>query len=63
MFARKRDLDSHTQWVEYEIKTLQDKYWALWHKHETLLKHLGLTEHEVPAKTELRTKGGPERDA
>lgn len=62
MFARKRDLDNHIKWVEYEIKTLQDKYWSLWHKHETLLKHLSLTEHEVPAKMELRTKGGPERD-
>lgn len=61
MFASKRDLDRHTHWVEGKIKTLQEKYWVLWHKHETLLKHLGLTEHTVPEKTELRTKGEPER--
>lgn len=62
MLRTKRDLDSHINWTQYEIKNLQDKYWSLYHKHELLLKHLGLTEHTTPETKELRTKGGPERE-
>lgn len=54
MGKKKQNLYSPTQWVEQEIKTLHDRYWSLWHKHERLLKHLGLTEQDVPAKKELR---------
>ena len=63
MFITQKDLNTHTNAIFYEIKELQDKYWKLWHKHEVLLKHLGLTEHKIPESTELRIKGGPERGA
>ena len=63
MFNTRKKLDAHISSMNYEINALKDRYWKLWHKHETLLKHLGLTEHDIPASTELRTKGGPERGA
>ena len=43
------------------IQELQNKYYLLLRKHNLLLTHLGLTEVDVPAKTELRTKGRPEK--
>lgn len=63
MFASKKDLKAHIQRTEYALTSLQDRYWSLWHKHELLLKHFGLTEHTTPETKELRTKGGPEREA
>ncbi len=63
MFASKKDLKNHIEWVECELKVLGERYWSLYHKHELLLKHFGLTEHTTPETKELRTKGGPEREA
>ena len=63
MFATKKELERHIESTQSELRNLQDKYWSLWHKHELLLKHFGLKEHTTPEKKELRTKGGPERDA
>ena len=61
MFVTKATLDWRLEQRDRDIKALEAKYWALWHKHNLLLTHLGLTEIDVPAKTELRTKGGPEK--
>lgn len=63
MLATKKDLENHIKATEWEIRQLRDRCWDLWHKHERLLKHFGLTEHTTPETTELRTKGGPERGA
>ena len=59
MFSTRKKLDALRDSTNYEIKELKEKYWKLWHKHELLLKHLGLTEHKIPESIELRTKGGP----
>lgn len=61
MFITKKTLDSKLEYAESRLNTLENQYWSLWHKHELLLKHLGLTEHKIPELVELRTKGGPER--
>ena len=63
MFSTRKKLDALRNSTNYEIKELHDKYWKLLHKHELLLKHLGLTEHKIPESTELRIKGGPARGA
>ena len=60
MFVTKSRFDLSLKHTDAEIKSLRESYWALSLKHRTLLAHLGLTEVNVPAKTELRTKGGPE---
>lgn len=44
-----------------DIRKLEDKYLALYNKHERLMIHLGLHEH-VLSGIEIRTKGGPERE-
>lgn len=41
-----------------EIAMLTQRYWQLYHKHDLLLEHLGLTETLIPAKTELRARVG-----
>ena len=63
MFITKKALDRKLEYAESRLETLEDRYWSLWHKHEMLLKHFGLSEHTTPASVELRTKGGPERGA
>ncbi len=61
MLVTKARYEQDAQNTKYELKNLNDKYWALVHKYGRLLNHLGLSEHEIPAKVELRTKGGPEK--
>lgn len=63
MFGKKRRLEIELEDMKNSIKCLENKYWDLWHKHERLLRHLGLSEHKVPEAVELRMKGGPERGA
>jgi hypothetical protein len=61
MFVKKTVFKDQIEYMSRDIKRLEERYWELWHKHEILLSHFGLTEHTIPQKTELRTKGGPER--
>lgn len=63
MFVTKKTLSRHIAFTDVEIKNLNERYWSLWHKHELLLKHLGLTECKIPETTELRPKGSPELGA
>ena len=52
MFITKAKLE----WLEEHIKVLEDRYWFLLQRHHNLLSHLNLSECEVPARTELRSK-------
>jgi hypothetical protein len=61
MFVTRKTLDWLLDQRDRDVKAIEDRYWKLWHKHNNLLLHLGLNEVEVPARTELRTKGSPER--
>lgn len=63
MFGKKSRLDIELEDMKNSIKALDNKYWDLWRKHERLLMHLGLSEIKIPEAIELRTKGGPEREA
>ena len=78
MFATKKALNSHIESSNKAIRDLkfsvyEDHYqllldhsrrlFSLLEKYELLLKHFGLTEHTTPETKELRTKGGPEREA
>ena len=58
MFITKAKLE----WLEEHIKVLEDRYWFLLQRHHNLLSHLNLSEFAVPARTELRSKGSPEKD-
>ena len=61
MFVTQRRLEREIDYAEKRHERLNNLYWDLWHKHERLLRHLGLKEERVPEVIELRTKGGPER--
>ena len=60
MFEKKTRLENELEDMRNSIKTLDNKYWDLWHKHERLLRHLGLSEHKIPEAIELRANGGQE---
>lgn len=62
MFVTQRKIDAAIEYMERECQRVDERYWKLYHKHERLLRHLGLHEETVPEKTELRTKDGPERN-
>lgn len=61
MFVLKSTHESDFDSLRDDIKCLKDRYWELWHKHELLLTHFGLSENKIPARTELVSKGSPER--
>ena len=61
MFVSRAELERYKEYVETSLNAMDKKYWILRGRHEILLKHLGLSECEIPAKTELRSKGGPEQ--
>lgn len=61
MFVTQRQLGRALEHAAERHDRLNNLYWDLWHRHERLLKHLGLYEEKVPEKTELRAKEGPER--
>ena len=52
MFITKAKLEL----LEEHIKVLEDRYWFLAQRQNNLIHHLGLSEVDVPARTELRTK-------
>lgn len=39
-----------------EARELREKYWELWHRHERLLKHLGLEEVTINKKEIQKVK-------
>ena len=59
MFITTKRYESDMRHIEHQYDRLNDKYWELYHKHDRLLRHLGLYEHENKG-IELRSKGGPE---
>ena len=60
MFVRTKDFDPEMADLRAELKMLSEKYYKLYHKHERLMTHLGLYEHERRG-VEIRKKGGPEQ--
>lgn len=58
MFVTKATLDRRLEQRDRDIKALEDRYFALRNKHNLLLAHFGLAEVDIPARTEIRTKGG-----
>ena len=61
MFVTRKRLDRILKQHYDSTRSLENRYWELRYKHNELLRHLGLVEVDVPAKTELRIKGGPEK--
>ena len=53
MFASRKALNTNIHLTNLRIEELNKRYWALWHRHELLLKHLGLTETVSPEKRQL----------
>ena len=60
MLVTKKEFELQNKSLQLAIKDLQDRYWSLYHKHELLLDHFGLTEITKPETKELRKKRGPE---
>ena len=56
MLVSRSRFDRSLKDTDAEIKALREKYWALSLRYSNLLSHLGLTEVDVPAKTEIKTK-------
>lgn len=54
MFVTRKTLEREIDLKDDQQKQLWDWYWKLLHKHNDLLKHLGLYEVEIPGKTEIR---------
>jgi predicted nuclease with TOPRIM domain len=63
MFNRRRikELECQVKSLESMFSTMRDRYWNLSRKHDRLIAHLGLTEQQIPQRTILTTKGGPEQ--
>ena len=59
MFVRTKDYNHVIADLRYELKMLNEKYWKLYHKHERLMIHLGLYEHERSG-VEIRSKNQQE---
>jgi hypothetical protein len=60
-FVTQKEFDHMVAYHEKKLDRLRDLYWQRYHAHELLLKTLGLSEVNIPAKVELRAKEGPER--
>ena len=60
MFVTRKRLEDCLYGLYGEIKFMNDKYWDLWHKHERLMRYLGLEEN-TRSGVEILKKGGPER--
>ena len=46
-------IDNLKREFEYVKDQQRDQHWRLYHKHEALVKSLGLKQVDVPAKTEF----------
>lgn len=55
MYVTQKKFDAAIEYMERECERIEAKYWNMQHRHELLLRHLGLVEHDIPAKTELVT--------
>lgn len=60
MFITKKRYELEKRSFELDLKTLNDKYWNLYHKHERLMIHLGLYEN-VLSGVQILKKGGPDK--
>ena len=63
MFNRRRikELECQVSSLESNYSLYSTRYWNLSHKYDRLIEHLGLIEQEIPQRTILTTKGGPEQ--
>jgi len=61
MFVTKKEFLRCMRIQEEGMSQLNNKFRELRAAHDRLLKHLKLYEAELPAKTELRMKGGLEK--
>ena len=62
MILNDREVLAQIKCLENEVKHVSDRYWDLAHRHNCLLKHLGLSEYKKPSEIVLVVKGGPEPD-
>ena len=58
---RTRNLEMEVAYLQADIKTHNDRYWALYHKYALILDYLGVVEVAQPSKVLLRERGGPEQ--
>ena len=61
MFITRKTFEQYKDDMRAEKRSIRERFWKLEAAHDRLLKHLGLTECEIPKTTELRKKDGPER--
>ena len=54
MFVTRKTLDREIALKNGQIEQLKDWYWQLSHKHDVLVKHLGLKEVKIPELIEIR---------
>lgn len=54
MFVTRKTLDREIELKDKQLRNIWDWYWKLSHKHDHLLKHLGLEEIKIPESTEIR---------
>lgn len=60
MFVTKRNLAREIDYLERQLRDLNDKYWSISFAHNRLLDKLGLHEETVREHVVIREKGGPE---
>ena len=49
-----RELKREIELKDKQLRNIWNWYWELSHKHDHLLKHLGLEEIKIPESTEIR---------
>ena len=49
-----REIEREIDLKDDQLKQLWEYHWKLLHKHNDLLKHLGLYEVKIPESTEIR---------
>jgi len=48
-------------YLQADMKTHDDRYWAMYHKYALILDYLGVEEVAQRARVLLVERGGPER--
>lgn len=56
MIVSKKQYDRDAKRMENEIRRIDERYWDLWHRHDRLLRYLGLEEKEVEPSIEIVKK-------
>ena len=54
MFVTRKTLDREIELKNKQLRNIWNWYWELSHKHDHLLKHLGLEEIKIPESIEIR---------